>query len=129
LRPASQLNSEDLPTFGRPTITTLESAIAISYPSGSGRIRTGEGGRKEVRTGARGLDRPPPTMFRAVPATQETKVGAEAPCIIPPPRSVRQTEASYLVLKNLIERPRILSTRAVPPRRVPGRGGVEGRHA
>ena len=31
LRPASQLNSEDLPTLGRPTITTLGSAISIAY--------------------------------------------------------------------------------------------------
>ena len=32
LRPASQLKSDDLPTLGRPTITTLGSAIAIYHP-------------------------------------------------------------------------------------------------
>ena len=30
LRPASQLNSDDLPTFGRPTITTFGSDILIT---------------------------------------------------------------------------------------------------
>jgi hypothetical protein len=31
LRPAIQLKRDDLPTFGRPTITTLGSAIAITH--------------------------------------------------------------------------------------------------
>jgi hypothetical protein len=35
LRPASQLSSEDLPTFGRPTITTLGSAMTEN-PLGKG---------------------------------------------------------------------------------------------
>ena len=30
LRPASQFNSEDLPTLGRPTITTLGSAMTVT---------------------------------------------------------------------------------------------------
>src|SRR4051812_9247653 len=57
-RPASQLNSEDLPTFGRPTITTLGRGMDRASSAGPGLARIDSGTGWRGRPALRGEGRP-----------------------------------------------------------------------
>src|SRR3954447_20796291 len=53
-RPASQLNRDDLPTFGRPTMATMGRATTkTSDKAGSRRVLTTESQRTQRKTGGR----------------------------------------------------------------------------